>query len=80
MFETDARWLLMLYIQKHRIFGGFCDVLALRQDFSVRFIRRQANYVTHALVREVCFRARSACSSSIPNCIATLLSCFDLNH
>ncbi|XVF64821.1 hypothetical protein PTKIN_Ptkin09bG0197400 [Pterospermum kingtungense] len=59
-----------------------CEILILKKDFSVHFVRRQADVVVHALAREARPQAHPIVFTEIPNCISGLLSpvCFDLNH
>ncbi|XVF87040.1 hypothetical protein PTKIN_Ptkin18bG0088700 [Pterospermum kingtungense] len=61
---------------------GCCkDLLSLEQNYSVCFVKRQANVVAHVLAREARFQACSRFFVDVPGCVRTylLLMC-SLSH
>ncbi|KAK2423957.1 zinc finger CCCH domain protein [Trifolium repens] len=81
IFETDSKSVVDA-IQHYRggnsefssIIGHINNVLLLNPNFMVKFIKRQANMVAHALARAAISWSRRYIVNTLPTCIATLLN------
>jgi ribonuclease HI len=80
-FETDSKLTSDAFLATRTDLSEFgCNISSCRSLFStsfsnsrVKFVRRQANAVAHALAREATSLASPAVYFDIPNCIETLI-------